>query len=467
MRKKSWWPISVGEVSASELRTLGDEDFKLLVRRVKRRERETHGEAHANSIARKLQLMRRTNRRIPFSQDVLLARHRECPFLDALVANRKTRWLKIKNRRRGVTIACKNFSFIDNPLPTFEALSLIAEAECEAVNFRVDFLDTFVQDIGPYLVLGMMRERMAPVVAGGKVHKRVIKVLEAVRLREFLKMGSFGKVSMRDVWPFPLTQRRRSGTSTSKQIALQPTTTELTADQIVEKVNYWLRELEPAQELTEHGASKIKGMVGEILNNAERHSRVGGDGEWITAGFMARRDIGTHDPKFVHICHLCFFNPGRPISETIRDAPAEIKAQIERYIAKHTGCGVCDDTLATVFALQDGISRVLQGDGNPSGGTGLMDVVEFANEVGISELEEKDPKVVIISGSSLIRFDAPYRRGLSSDSDGRRLQWFNAENDVMEPPDPSHVMDLPIQFPGTLISVRVVLDGSFDTDGNE
>lgn len=467
MRKKSWWPISVGEVTASELRALGDEDFNLLLRRVRKREREANGEAHANSIARKLQLKRRRNQRIPFSQEVLLARHRDCAFLDALVPNRKARWLKIKQRRRGLTIACKNFSFIDNPLPTFQILKAIAEAECEAVNFRVDFLDTYVQDIGPYLVLGMMRERMAPVVAGGKVHKRVIKVLEAVRLREFLKMGPFGKVSMKDVWPFPLTQRRRSGTSTSKHIALQPTRTELTADQIVQRVNYWLGELEPAQELTEHGAGKIKGMVGEILNNAERHSRIGGDGEWITAGFMARRNVGTNEPKFLHICHLCFFNPGRPISETIRDAPIEIKGQIDRYIAKHTGCGLCDDALATVFALQDGISRVRQGDGNPTGGTGLMDVVEFANEVGISESADKDPKVVIISGSCLIKFDAPYRRGLSSESDERRLQWFNAKNDVKEPPDPSHVMNLPLQFPGTLISARFVLDGSFDIGGNE
>ena len=89
-----------------------------------------------------------------------------------------------------------------------------------------------------------------------------------------------------------------------------------------------------------------------------------------------------------------------------------------------------------------------------------MDVVEFANSVGKTALEGFQPKVAIVSGRSYVRFDEQFGEGV--EIDGRRLQWFNDKNSAMEPPSSEHVMDLPSAFPGTLITLRFVLDEAFE-----
>lgn len=463
-RRTAKWPPSLRAASASTLRAMTEVEFQDLVRLVRKRVAAHHSKRHAKDVARQFILKRRPDRRNPYKAAVLGAQYQECEILGSLVDNRARRWRSVDKRKQGVRISCREFSFVDNPLQTLKTLHDIAAAECDAINFRINFEDKYVADVGPYLMFGLMRERMAPLTSGGKVSGSVMKVLEAMQLREFLRMQPTGMFDFQDVWPLPLKQRRKAGSTTSSDIAYQPTTVELTADQIVSQVNHWLGEI--AQELTEFGSSKIKGMIGEILNNAERHSRVGGDGEWITAGFMARRPVRVGDEDIVaHICHLCLFSPGRSISDTIAEAPSSITDQIDRYCRHHSRAGVSRETLAAVFAMQDGISRVEQGAGLPSGGTGLMDVVEFANEVGVSKVPELSPKVAIISGSTYIRFAGLYSRGVADPAqDERRLQWFNPGNKITEAPDGKFVMDLPRRFPGTLITMRFGIDGSL-SDG--
>lgn len=471
MKKHVWadeiWPRGTASYSKELLQSLDDDEFDKLRRMILRREqRSSRSPSRSKKVVRKIVIRRRAEKRVRYSKEALLARFQDSEILECLVPNRKALWRKLTRRRQGVRVSCKNFSLIDNPIATLNVLRNIAVAECEAVGFSIDFEDRYVDDVGPYLLLGAMRQNMAPVTAGGRVSGPIAKVLEAVGLHEFLRMRSLRKVPIDDVWPLPLRERRASGTSSSKNIAVEPTTVEITADQLVRQVDSWLGKVDPPEELTLYGSGKIKGMIGEILNNAERHGRLGGDGDWVTAGFMARRQMSVRgDTQYLHICHLSLMNTGRSFAETIRDAPAEIVEQIDRYASLHQGCGLSANTLSTVFAMQDGISRILQGDGNPSGGTGMMDIVEFANEVGRIPAPDMRPKVVIISGRSYIKFDGAYSRG-QPDGTGRRLQWFNPRNDVMGAPDNDFVMDLPYAFPGTLITMRFVLDGQLEDDGN-
>ena len=317
-----------------------------------------------------------------------------------------------------------------------------------------------------YKMVNGKKVKMTPVILGGKISDSTQKVLEAVQLRSFLQMGSFGKINSTDVWPLPVRDRRGSGQSNpSANIAVQASRVERVGDQTVLSINEWLQNLEPSEELTEHGATNLKTVVTEALNNAERHGRIGGDGQWVTAGFMARRPHPVHGKKPVHICNVALMNLGRPMSETIREAPNDVLGQLNRYIQTHRPSGLSDETLATVFALQDGISRVEQSDDSPSGGTGMMDIVEFANAVGVPHEDGLDTRVAIVSGCSYISFSGPYREGMPTES-GRRLQWFNSANDVQEPPSSRNVMDLPCAFPGTLVTLRFVIDQSQE-DGTD
>ncbi|NOX40143.1 MAG: hypothetical protein GXP05_06420 [Alphaproteobacteria bacterium] len=457
-------------MSKQELQSLDESDFRKLASMVARREQKTTGsQNHANRIKRKLKLKRRTEKRIPFSKKALIYRYLDCPNLASIKPTRERDWRPLSKRKSKTSdVDCVNFSFIDDPITTMRTFERIVDAECNSKGFQINFTDNYVLDIGPYLLLGALREKMTPLILGGKISASTKKVLEAVQLRSFLQMGSFGRIKSTDVWPLPMRDRRGAGTSNpSSNIAVQASRVERVGDQTVHSVNGWLQNLEPSEELTKYGATSLKTVVTEALNNAERHGRLGGDGEWVTAGFMARRMAPKNGRMVpVHICNIGLMNLGRHISKTIREAPSSVRDQLERYVARHSGSGVSDETLATVFSLQDGISRVDQSGPSPTGGTGMMDIVEFANAVGVPHGEGLDTRVAIVSGHSYIRFSGPYREGRVTAS-GRRLQWFNAGNEVKEPPSNEHVMDLPCAFPGTLVTLRFIIDQSDEDESDD
>ncbi len=458
-----FWPDGVSGLKKSDLQSLDEAEFQKLAKMVHRREQRTTGsQKHANKVRRKLQLRRRSEKRIPFSKKALNYRYLDCPNLASIRPNRAKDWRPlVKRKSKTSDVDCINFSFIDDPIETMRTFEKIVSAECQSKGFRINFADKYIQDIGPYLFLGALRQKMTPVVLGGKISASTQKVLEAVQLRSFLQMGSFGRVKSTDVWPLPMRDRRGAGQSSlTADIAVQASRVERVADQTVRSVNEWLQSLEPAEELTRYGASNLKTVVTEALNNSERHGRLGGDGEWVTAGFMARRPARLNGRVVpVHVCNIGLMNLGRPISQTILEAPEGVLDQLKRYIKLHADSGLSDETLATVFALQDGISRVDQSGDSPSGGTGMMDIVEFANGVGVSHGEGLDTRVAIVSGKSYVRFAGPFRKGDSA-SNGRRLQWFNAENSVEKPPSSDYVKNLPCAFPGTLVTTRFVIDQS-------
>ncbi len=434
---------------------------------VARRERKSSGSGkRARSIRRKLIIRRRNEKRIPYSKKALSYRFLDCENISSVSPDRKKNWLPL-HRRKGKTadIDCKDFSFIDNPIETMRLFWKIVDAECKSRGFRINFEDRQVLDIGPFLLLGSLRERMTPVILGGSIRPSTQKVLAAVDLMDFLRIGGLPKLSSDDIWPLPLHRRRRGGSSSpNASVAMQSSTVERVADQTVASVNEWLGTLSPSEELTVAGASALKTVITEALNNAERHGRVQGDGEWVTAGFMARRQSEVDGKvRTTHVCHLGLMNLGLTISDTIKSGPEHILGQLKKYQDLHRSSRISQDTLSTVFALQDGISRVEQGCGSPSGGTGMMDIVEFANEVGRQPAGILQTTVAILSGKSYIRFAHPFSRGVES-GDGRRLQWFNEPNLVTAPPSNDFVMDLPHAFPGTMITARFVLDDAWEEE---
>lgn len=132
-----------------------------------------------------------------------------------------------------------------------------------------------------------------------------------------------------------------------------------------------------------------------------------------------------------------------------------MKWDLESYIRRHqTGSNQSDNALATLYAMQDGVSSLPEG----ASGKGMMDMVEFTNTLGHTEDQERLPKITIISGRSCIRFAAPYNRCLRGEKNPKRLQPFNAQNRLDFPPDMNYVFDLDFAFPGTIVALRFSLD---------
>ena len=302
----------------------------------------------------------------------------------------------------------------------------------------------------------------------------VQKVLDAVGLGRDLNITLNGVRDHTNIWPFEIRRRRTRGTTTSATAQLQPQGREQLNDKLIELIDQWLAVASENTEgvpddvewvLTGEGKSNIANMVGEILDNAERHSSPGGDGDWTMAAFMAKREEDGRPPAMK--CYLSFLSVGTSIAETIQGAPERMREFCNNYAARHSRSGTSYETLLTIAALQDGITSARDAALNKRGGTGLQDTLDFIGELGGAPRTEADVRVTIISGKSCIRLRHPILVG-RPDAKGRRVQWCNAVNDPLYPPNSDIAFDLPAHFSGTLVGVAFTLDPSiFVPEGDD
>ena len=455
------WPLPFRKLTSEVVRSLSDEEFNFLCRSVYRRARRHQKSARqAHELVRRLIHRRREGSgSIPtlsnLHHEMFWARRRDDQILDSLCSDRVKRWVPPFRRKDVVHFSLNNFSFVDAPNDTMTQLHDIAVAECTARSGALDFGDSQILDIGPYVVWGLMSRKMAPFLSGGKMGVSVQKVIEAVRLRQFMRMKEFtGLKDHKDVWAFTLKERN-AGTPTAtpdKAISFSKV-----ADELVETVDEWLGALPDPMRLTKQAQGHINKIATEILDNAERHSQPGSlRGDWYVAGFMARRELnGQGDTSTIwYDCHVAIVNLGTTIAQRILQSPKEMREDLDRYTVRHRArTRQSRNALATLYAMQDGVSSLPESHG----GKGMMDVVGFVNALGNTEDPTHQPRVTIISGRSCIRFVGPYK-GYQLSTKGRRVQAFNVGGSFEIPPDDDYVFDLDFGFPGTIVALRFSLD---------
>lgn len=472
-------------LTRSVLASLSDEAFKELSRRIRSRvagrpigrgflsEDHRRKRRFARSITRALARRRRAelNRRYGLgsvSQLALRFPKRDSPILTALYPEREHTWELVYKRRRQERIHLERFSFIDNPRGTMAALRKLAEGEATLRKLWIDFDDKYVLDIGPYLVLGLIRQAMTPIGAGGSIEKNVQKVIDAVKLRDFLNMGPFvGLGPSDDIWPLPMRTGRMPG---SQAMSLRSATTaEKAVTEVVEKIDTWLRTPKGGQRfrLSRKGASSLKAVMGELLNNAESHAEINDDGtgcgNWTIAGFMARypKLDGSADARYV--CHLAILSEGESIHQSLRGCSEYVRERVTRYSDLHRrsrwfGTRWTEEELWTVAALQDGITRRPTGPDDPASGFGMMRLVGWIGQLGAttSTLPEDAPAIAIISGRTCILVRPPCNT--PTGPPGAQMLGLNRTNNIEDPPETDYVFRLDQGLPGTIISIRFVLD---------
>ncbi|MDJ1632654.1 hypothetical protein [Rhizobium rhizogenes] len=419
---------------------------------------------YAKDRSRKALKSIRTNRRPQFTLDELLyGRFIDSRIVSSFKEDRRSDWVPLVRRRpsrRFAAIDLKDFSFIDHPQVTLDKLAKIAEFECHAVEAQLHFDDHYCLDIGPYLVLAEMWPQLAKVFRGGRMGVPVQKVIDALGLRRDLTMqlrdiDQLPLSERQDVWAFPRRTRRPAGSSRDVNRNLQPQVKEKVADEFCDMLNDWFGEATKELVLKKEAKSRLANIFGELLDNAERHSSdTPGDGTWSTAAFMARRiENGTE----VYRCHMAFLSVGRTIAEGLDAAPASIRDQISEYCERHKKTGISRETLSTLVALQDGVTRDADAVDKQRGGVGLQDIMQIVNIIGLTNRDEEKPKMTIVSGHSCIQARQPYLQGSSKQGDDRRFLWFNSENRPEYPPDERFVFDLVTKFPGTIIGITFVM----------
>lgn len=461
------WPLPFRKLTSEKIRRLSDKDFFMLCQRVRNRYMKYHVNSRkADRLVRCLVRRRKglsdMKKRLELTKmrlndpNLFYFRYRSDRILNTLCPNRKRKWISPPNRTEKKTFILKEFSFLDNPEQTLALLQEIASAECNVRIGRLNFDDAQILDIGPYIVWGIMSKNMAPFITGGHIGVPVQKVIESVNLRKFMRMAKFrGLANYKDVWAFPLQERDTASLTATPARAISFS---IVADELVETINQWLGALPTAFELKEDAKPRISNIVTEILENAERHSPSGEeDGQWYVAGFMARRQISANDQyRDWHDCHIAFVNLGRTIADTILESVQDkIREDLDRYLELHYSAKrQSTETLSTLYAMQDGVSSLPEG----AGGKGMMDMVELTNQLGRTDDPAHQPAITIISGSSCIRFDGPYRSCYLLGDSPNRVQAFNSAGELDSPPDMNYVFDMGHAFPGTIVAIRFSLD---------
>ncbi len=405
----------------------------------------------------------------------LLRNRAPSPLLDRLDPSRSESWKRLIARKYKANyprLVLKDFNFLDNPIGTMELLQTLSQIDRSEVNAYIDFDDDYCLDIGAYLVIAEVWHELSPIFHGGRMSSPIQKVLDAVGLRRELRIGLNDVKNHDDVWPFELWRRRTRGTTTAADALLKPQGREHLNDKLIDVIDEWLQVASlnatsdgALWELSADGKFNIANMVGEILDNAERHSSIDGDGDWTMAAFMAKRNAQGRASSMR--CYLAFLSVGNSIAETIERAPKTTKEFCDKYARLHVRPGLSRDTLRTIAALQDGVTSAHSAYKGQRGGTGLQDTLAFIGELGGAPKPEADVRVTIVSGSSCIQLRHPILVGRPDGSD-RRVQWCNEANDPGRPPDRDIAFDLPSHFAGTLVSVAFTMDPSlFVPEGDE
>ncbi len=401
----------------------------------------------------------RRDKRVTLPKQLLVqGRYADNKLAVGLFSDRKAKWVPILRRRpqsRYQQLVLRDFTFIDHPQETINLLLQVLEFEGNAVDAQLHFDDEYCVDVSAYLVLAEMWPQMAKVFRGGRMSLSIQKVVETLNLRKDLAMKLIGLKDVDDIWAFPKRTRRAANSSRSEERHLEPQKREKVADEFCNAVNEWLSMASDELELTGSGKARFANIIGELLDNAERHSNPpGADGGWSTAAFMAKRMEGGSE---IYRCHMGFLSIGASIAESLGTASIATRAQIRKYLDRHTGCGISPDTLTTLVGLQDGITRDQNAAANERGGVGLQEVLELISVLGVTNQADKGPRMTIVSGRSCIQARLPYLVGKRTGEFEPRMLWFNSENSPDYPPDQNFVFDLGSRFPGTIIGLTFVL----------
>lgn len=94
----------------------------------------------------------------------------------------------------------------------------------------------------------------------------------------------------------------------------------------------------------------------------------------------------------------------------------------------------------------------------PAGGKGLMDMVEFFQDLGGAAKDGLGTRMVLISGDTCIQIDD---QRPEYDSRFKRRLALNESNDLHKVPDGNYIWTMKRNFPGTILSMRFYLDPKY------
>ena len=209
--------------------------------------------------------------------------------------------------------------------------------------------------------------------------------------------------------------------------------------------------------LTPTGKNDIGNMITEILNNAEDHSPL--NTYYVNATYYVDDPDESNLESHVGVLNLSFLNFGYSFYEGFEETKeqnSELYCSLDKAYTNLGNVPFSKENLFTLYALQDGISRLKFED--KSRGTGTMTFINCFFTIGDYENIERSlsPQLSILSGSTQLICDNKYRT--FEHDNGYFSLSLNRENDLNIPPDKDNLKSLKYRFPGTILSVKFCLN---------
>ena len=212
------------------------------------------------------------------------------------------------------------------------------------------------------------------------------------------------------------------------------------------------------------GRFYLDSIIAEILGNAEDHSHIN---RWYVNGVSFRT---SEEGTIIVELNLCIINFGYSVYEGFeenKDLNTDIYQKLndayEKYRENNNKLGFVGQSLPkesmfTIFALQEGISRLKYQ--NQSRGNGTMNFIRAFFELGVlgDEFPKYKPVLSIFSGKTSLNCNNKYK---PIKKDGLWILALNNERNLVGRQDSECIRYSYEYFPGTILHVSVFLNEDF------
>lgn len=216
------------------------------------------------------------------------------------------------------------------------------------------------------------------------------------------------------------------------------------------------------KKLTSIKRDNLCNVIGEILINAEEHSTTK---HRFSCGYFIEKNI---DDKHFGLFQLVILNFGQTIYEKFKseDCPnKDVVRRMEELSKKYTSKFLFlpgkfeEESLWTLYALQEGVTSIST-DSYKRRGSGSIRFIESFFNIKGSQEDDNISRMTIVSGNTKIVFDGTYNitEGKSSDGTSHQMMTFNKSGSIEDMPDNKYVTYTKNYFPGTMISVELLLN---------
>ncbi|EAR62900.1 hypothetical protein MED92_07271 [Oceanospirillum sp. MED92] len=363
----------------------------------------------------------------------------------------------------------EKFCFISNPNGAIKAIVNIVKSyrddRVKHITLNHSQVSEFSLTSEVLLGLGVNRARLL-LRRGRKIKKRVSGYfpLDPDHKQLLMEMGVVKEIEAKTKSGAPFSREKqhlfaKHSINFSSANAYSVDDHSLAAEAFVKHVNECVQDFEKS--LSEDAETELLRCVGEVLDNAQRHSsKKKNDYSWFIRGYL---NSHSDNKDF----ELSIFNFGRTIAESFEDLPTGHFSLnlVNDYVELHKN-RFTREQLITVAALQQRYSCRNQ-TSRDTNGQGTILLIEFFQELykefhalqGETE-EQNNHRMSVVSGATHIYFDGTYKlRDLHEDSDDEQMIIaFNNQNTLKLPPDSSSVRRMKdCFFPGVAISIRFPL----------